>query len=340
MIDRRTLIAGLSAALVAPRTAPAASINDAAGRTVPVPANVSRVFPAGPPAAILLYTLAPDMLIGWPRANRPEECAYMLPEICARPEVGRITGRGNTANLETVLALKPDLILDVGSTTATFVSLAERVQEQTGIPYALLDGRFAGIANTYRSLGVLIGKADDAEKLARYTEDTLKTILGRIEPIATSERPKVYYARGPRGLATGLGGSINVETIEMIGRNVAGETQGGLANVSIEQVLVWNPQVIVTIDQEFEASVRNDPSWASVRAVRDNRIHLSPKMPFGWVDFPPAVNRLIGLWWLAKILYPERFPEDLRALTQEFYSRFYHVTPSAAQIDHVLAGRD
>ncbi len=340
MIDRRTLIAGLSAALVAPRTAPAASINDAAGRTVPVPANVSRVFPAGPPAAILLYTLAPDMLIGWPRANRPEECAYMLPEICARPEVGRITGRGNTANLETVLALKPDLILDVGSTTATFVSLAERVQEQTGIPYALLDGRFAGIASTYRSLGALIGKADDAEKLARHTENTLKTILGRIEPIATSERPKVYYARGPRGLATGLGGSINVETIEMIGRNVAGETQGGLANVSIEQVLVWNPQVIVTIDQEFEASVRNDPSWASVRAVRDNRIHLSPKMPFGWVDFPPAVNRLIGLWWLAKILYPERFPEDLRALTQEFYSRFYHVTPSAAQIDHVLAGRD
>lgn len=340
MIDRRTLIAGLSAALVAPRTAPAASINDAAGRTVPVPANVSRVFPAGPPAAILLYTLAPDMLIGWPRANRPEECAYMLPEICARPEVGRITGRGNTANLETVLALKPDLILDVGSTTATFVSLAERVQEQTGIPYALLDGRFAGIASTYRSLGALIGKADDAEKLARHTENTLKTILGRIEPIATSERPKVYYARGPRGLATGLGGSINVETIEMIGRNVAGETQGGLANVSIEQVLVWNPQVIVTIDQEFAASVRNDPSWASVRAVRDNRIHLSPKMPFGWVDFPPAVNRLIGLWWLAKILYPERFPEDLRALTQEFYSRFYHVTPSAAQIDHVLAGRD
>jgi iron complex transport system substrate-binding protein len=199
------------------------------------------VFPAGPPAALLLYTLAPDMLIGWPRANRPEECAYMLPEICARPEVGRITGRGNTANLETVLALKPDLILDVGSTSATYVSLAERVQEQTSIPYALLDGRFAGIAGTYRTLGALIGRADDAEKLARYTENTLKIITGRIEPIPASERPRVYFARGPKGLATGLGGSINVETIELMARNVAGETQGGLANVSIEQILVWNP---------------------------------------------------------------------------------------------------
>ena len=152
MIDRRTLIAGLSAALVAPRRALAQTTKDAAGRTVSVPAKVSRVFPAGPPAAILLYTLAPDLLIGWARANRPEECAYMLPEICTRPEVGRITGRGNTANLETVLALKPDLILDVGSTSATFVSLADRVQEQTSIPYALLDGRFAGIAGTYRTL--------------------------------------------------------------------------------------------------------------------------------------------------------------------------------------------
>ena len=107
-------------ALLTPRNAWAASVTDAAGRNVPVPAKVTRVFPAGPPAAILLYTLAPELLIGWPRANRAEECVYMLPEICTRPELGRITGRGNTANLETVLALKPDLILDVGSTSATF----------------------------------------------------------------------------------------------------------------------------------------------------------------------------------------------------------------------------
>jgi iron complex transport system substrate-binding protein len=63
-------------------------------------------------------------------------------------------------------------------------------------------------------------------------------------------------------------------------------------------------------------------------------------MPFGWVDFPPSVNRLIGLWWLAKILYPDQFPEDMRTLTRDFYRQFYHVTPSDAQIERVLAGRD
>jgi iron complex transport system substrate-binding protein len=339
-VTRRTLLATAAAVLAAPHLARGATVNDASGRAVPVPEKTTRVFPAGPPAAILLYTLAPDLLIGWPRANRPEECAYMLPDICARPEVGRITGRGNTANLEVVLALKPDLILDVGSTSETFVSLAARVQDQTGIPYALLDGRFSAIAETYRKLGELSGRRDAAEKLARYADDTLKTIPGRIAGIAPDQRPRVYYARGPRGLVTGLGSSINVETIEMLAQNVAGANKGGLANVSIEQVLLWNPDVIVTIDREFAATVRRDPAWNAVAAVKAGRVHLSPKMPFGWVDFPPSVNRLIGLWWLAKILYPDRFPEDMTALTRDFYTLFYHRTPSDAQIAHVLEGRE
>jgi iron complex transport system substrate-binding protein len=339
-LDRRALIAGLSAVMLAPRRARAATVTDSAGRAVPVPARVERVFPAGPPAAIFLYTLAPELLLGWPRANRPEEREFLLPDVGGRPEVGRITGRGNTANLEVVLALKPDLILDVGSVNPTYVSLADRVQQQTGIPYALLDGRFDGIPLGYRTLGALIGQREQGEAYARSAEDTITTITQRVAAIPTQRRPRVYYARGPRGLETGLGGSINVETIELIAQNVAGGTHGGLANVSIEQVLLWNPDVIITIDRDFAANVGNDPAWAPVAAVRARRVHLSPKLPFGWVDFPPTVNRLIGLWWLGKILYPDLFPEDLHALTRDFYTRFYHVTPSAAQIDRVLAGRD
>lgn len=337
-LTRRTLLAAPTLLLAAPR-ARAATVTDATGRALQIPAMVTRVLPAGPPAAILLYTLAPELLLGWPRAGRAEECAFLLPDICTRPEVGRLTGRGNTANLEAVLALKPDLILDVGSTAPTFVSLAARVQDQTKIPYALLDGRLDAAAATYRLLGALTHR--DAEPLAAYAEQTLVTVHARVNRIPENERPRVYYARGPRGLETGLGGSINVETLEFLGaRNVAAEQKGGLAVVSIEQVLAWNPQIIITIDRDFAANVGSDPQWATVKAVRRGRVHLSPKLPFGWVDFPPSVNRLIGLWWLAKILYPEHFPEDLRELTRDFYAKFYHVTPSDADIDRVLAGRD
>ena len=129
VLDRRRVLAALTAAAW-PLGAQAQDtpVSDGARRAVTVPGTVARVFPAGPPAAIWLYTLAPELLLGWPRAIRPEEQAYLLPEIAARPEVGRLTGRGNTANLEAVLASKPDLILDVGSTDATYVSLADRVQ--------------------------------------------------------------------------------------------------------------------------------------------------------------------------------------------------------------------
>lgn len=339
MLSRRSLIAGLSSALVLPRLARAQTVTDATGRALAIPANVTRVFPAGPPAAIMLYTLAPDLLIGWPRANRPEEREFLLPDIGSRPEIGRITGRGNTANLEVVLALKPDLILDIGSTSQTYLSLAERVQEQTGIPYALLDGRFEATAESYRKLGELTRRVMQGKELADYATRTLDTITRRIADIKQDKRPCVYFARGPRGLETGLGGSINVETIELLARNVAGERKGGLATVSIEQVLLWNPDVIITIDRDFATNVKNDPAWKGVAAAQEGRVHLAPKLPFGWVDFPPSVNRLIGLWWLAKILYPDRFPENIREIAQGFYTRFYHVTPTQAQMDAVLEGR-
>jgi iron complex transport system substrate-binding protein len=339
-IDRRSVLGGLAAVSIAPRFARGAAITDAAGRTIAIPDRMERIFAAGPPASILLYTFAPDLLLGWTRSHEPAQCALLGAGACDKPEVGRLTGRGNTTNFETLLKLKPDLILDVGTVNDTYVSLANRVQEQTGIPYALLDGRFEAIVTTYGQLGELTQRPSEAKEFARYASEAMTTIKGRIEKIPEAQRPRVYYGRGPRGLETGLGGSINVETIEYMGaRNVAAERRGGVATVSVEQVLAWNPDVIITIEPSFAAAARTDPVWAPIKAVQTGRVYLSPSLPFPWVDFPPSVNRLIGLWWLAKALYPEHFPEDLKPITRDFYQRFYHMTPTDAQIEAVLAGR-
>ena len=339
-VNRRTILSGLATALAAPYAARAAGEAERAGRMVAPPAKVERVFAAGPPAAILLYTFAPELLLGWTRRPAPAECAFLGAGACDKPEVGRLTGRGNTTNLEVLLNLKPDLILDVGTINDTYISLANRIQTQTGIPYALLDGRFTAIASTYRKLGELTHRTDTGETFARYAEKTIATVTGRIDKIPKDKRPRVYYARGPRGLETGLGGSINVETIEFLGaQNVAGERKGGMATVSPEQVLAWNPDVIITIEPTVAAALRSDALWAPIKAVKTGRIYLSPKLPFGWVDFPPSVNRLIGLWWLAKALYPEQFSEDLRPLTREFYKQFYHIDLTDAQLDRVLSAQ-
>jgi iron complex transport system substrate-binding protein len=118
-LDRRAVLTGLSAALVAPQLARAATLTDATGRAVAIPGRVERIFAAGPPASILLYTLAPELLLGWTRNPELAQCAFLGAGACDKPEVGRLTGRGNTTNLEVLLKLKPDLILDVHSATTS-----------------------------------------------------------------------------------------------------------------------------------------------------------------------------------------------------------------------------
>ena len=151
---------------------------------------------AGPPASILLYTLAPEKMIGWVRSPSPAEKPFLLPAVHDLPEYGRLTGRGTTANLENVLKFKPDLVLDVGSLAPTYVSLADAVQEQTKIPYLLLDGKFDNTPQVYRMLGQLFGATARAEELARYADETLNGLRARIASVPQNERPRVYCARG------------------------------------------------------------------------------------------------------------------------------------------------
>jgi iron complex transport system substrate-binding protein len=324
------------ALLSAPSLAQREMLDDA-GRLVMVPETVERVYAAGPPAAVLVFAIDPDKLLGWTRAFRPDEAQFLPEKYRDLPELGRLTGRGNTANLEVLLKARPDLVVDVGATAPVFAELAARVQQQTGLAYLLLDGRFEAIPATLRALGHALGNPESAERLATYCEDALREVSARVARVPSGRRPRAYYGRGPRGLQTGLAGSINVQVLEYLGaRNVAGGARGGLAVVSLEQVLAWNPEVVFTSDPNFYREVWGDPRWAAVAAVRAKRVYLSPHLPFGWLDFPPGANRLIGLYWAGKLLYPDLFPEDLRAKTAEFYRRFYHHEPSAAQLDALL----
>lgn len=343
-LDRRSFLAVLTFAAVglwevASAQEPARTVTDSAGRRVELPREISRVLAAGPPASILIYTLAPEKMVGWVRTPGPAEKAFLLESVRDLPEYGRLTGRGNTANLENVLKFKPDLILDIGSVGPTYVSLADNVQQQTKIPYILLDGSFSKTPEMYRLLGDLLGVKDRSEQLARYADETLNGLVGRVAAIPQAERPRVYYGRAPNGLETGLAGSINMEVLERVGAvNVAAAAgTGGIAKVSIEQVLSWNPDVILALDPAFYASVATDPLWSSVKAVREGRIYRSPNLPYGWFDAPPGVNRLIGVRWLMSILYPRQFPEDLRTVTRDFYKLFYQVDLSQQQIDTLLA---
>jgi len=339
-MNRRRFLAATAAAGLS-RVAAAREVReiaDATGRRIALPARVRRVYAAGPPASILVFAIAPDRLMGWTSAFREPERPFLPERYASLPVYGRLTGRGNTANVETVVRARPDVIVDYGSIRPTIASLAERVQAQTGIPYLLLDGAFDRMEEAIRQVGAICGEDESAAEWATYVRETLSLIESRVAQLPASRRPKVYYGRGPLGLNTGRAGSINVESIERLGAiNVAASMgQGGLVQVSVEQVLLWNPDVVVTTDPNFYAIARIHPVWRALPAIEAGRLYLAPALPFGWIDFPPSINRLIGLRWLARILYPEVFPEDLRPIVRDFYTRCYHRTPSEAQLDLLL----
>jgi iron complex transport system substrate-binding protein len=335
----RRVLALLLALVTVALDAEARTVTDSAGRQVEVPDRIDKVFAAGPPASVLIYMLAPEKMTGWPDPPRPEERPFIAPAYRDLPALGRLTGRGGTANLEVVLKVKPDLILDFGSVRDTYVSLANNVQEQTKIPYILIDGRFAATPAALRLLGDILGIKERGERLAKYVEAAFAEIDAAVEATPIDKRPRVYLARGPDGLETGVLGSINAEIIQRAGgRNViAVAGQRGLVRASVEQVIAADPEVIITWDRNFFARVTQDSLWAGIRAVGEKRVYLAPTAPFGWIDRPPSLNRVMGLKWLAGLFYPDKLQHDLRATTREFYQLFYHVSPSDAELDTLIA---
>lgn len=342
--------AGFAAALREPRAAfaaaaigkqnatfAAATLIDDAQRRVVLESTPQRVFPAGPPASVFVYCLAPHKLLGWPRRVRPDEAAFLLPEAAALPGLGRLTGRGSTAALETVLSLRTQLIVDVGSTAPTYASLADQVQRQTGVSYLLYDGSFHRTQETIRRLGHALGETARAESLARGVAAILEDAAALRARIPAGDRPRVYFARGPDGLATAAAGGLNAEVLDEVGAvNVAQVEAPNLARVSFEQLLSWRPDWVLAGEESFFHGLRSHPVWSRLEAVRAGRVLLVPRLPFGWFDAPPALNRFVGIVWLSAAFHPRLVRYSLDERIAEVFERLYHRRPSLRQVRALL----
>jgi iron complex transport system substrate-binding protein len=311
---------------------------------LPPPERVRRVFAAGAPAGVLLAALAPEKLVGWPLQLSDAARSLLGAPLRDLPFVGRLAGRGSTVSLETLLQLQPDVILDSGTADATYISAAQRVTEQTGLPCVLVHGRLAVHPAQLREVGQLLGVPERGERLAAYADATLALAAQVRASVPLAERPRVYFGRSADGLETGLEGSINLELLDFAaGRNVAAAVgKGSLTRVSLEQILGWDPEVIVTQDPAFACRALTDPLWQSLTAVRKRRVHCAPSLPFGWLDGPPGVNRLIGVHWLVQLLHPThpavRALAPLPVAVQRFYRLFYGADLSPKAVVALLEG--
>ncbi len=316
----------------------AAAFVDAAERYVVVPDRVGRVMTANPAADVLVFVLAPEKLMGWSAPLSRGQRAYLPANFARLPVVGGL-GRPNPAEAVQVVArTRPDLIIEAGPVTPEAAARAEQIQQQTGVPYLVLDNSIEATPHTLRIIGALLGAAERGGDLAKYADYAIDALRGRLLIAPADERPIVYYGLGPDGLETGLGGSQAMAAIDQAGViNVAARLgRGELTRVTRDQIIDWNPAIIIAQQRSFYDALLRSTGWRGLIAVANKRVYLAPADPFGWIDDPPGVNRIIGLYWLTALFYPDQYQEDLRTNVREFYDKFYRIKLTDRQVEALV----
>ncbi|WP_343791387.1 hypothetical protein [Brevundimonas kwangchunensis] len=212
-------------------------------------------------------------------------------------------------------ALRPTQIIDYGEADAEHVAIGRRLGETLGVHWTLIDGALSRIPTAFRQAGALLDDVARGESLAGKAEAILHDWR------SASPGPSFYYARDDDGLETGFRGALATEVLEGGHWTNVAIGQEGLGRVTLEQMRAWDPEVIVTQNPIFARAAQVNPAWRARPGGGRRRILLAPDTPFGWLDRPPSVNRLLGCAWLAS-------PDD-RAMSLTLLSRsLYGMAPT------------
>ena len=312
---------------------------DSVGREVEVPAQIDKVALSGPMAQIVLFALCPDKLVGVSNAWSTEAEQYLDEKYFTMPEIGQLYGGKGELNPETLLQSGAQIVIDVGEPKGSIAEDLDALQEQTGIPFVHITATTETTGDAYRMLGDLLNMKDEAETLAAYCEK----VYDRTVSIAGSaEKANVLYVTGDMGQNVIAAGSYHAEILDLLTNNLAvvdePSSKGTGNEVSMEQILTWDPDVVIFAPESIYDTVADDAAWQSVTAIKNGAYYEVPFVPYNWMGFPPSVQRYLGMMWLSKVLYPDATAEyDLFSDVQEYYKLFYHCDLTQAQYDALVA---
>ncbi|MBC2582691.1 ABC transporter substrate-binding protein [Clostridium sp. DJ247] len=314
-------------------------VTDMSGRKVTIPAKVEKVISISNNTTVDVYTLAPDKLLGWSFTPKADAKKYINEKYFNLPVLG--TSAEKSSNYENILKLKPDLII---ASNEDEIYSADDIQKQLKIPVVMVDTALDATDKVYTFLGECLGENKRAKELADYSRKVLDSTKAVVKTIPADKQLKVYYAEGASWLQTDILGNVHTEVLDASGgKNVAdiAETKtGSMANVSMEQVMSWNPDVILVgatgMRGDFYSKVYSDAKWANVKAVKDKKIYMTPSLPFNWFDRPPSAGRVLGVQWLANLLYPEYVKLDMNKEIKNFYHTFYNYELTDQEVQDLL----
>ena len=321
-----------------PAESPTYIFTDSAGREVELPRNIERIAPSGPLAQIVLFTLCPDKLVGFASDISDEQFEYIDRKYADLPVFGNFYA--DTLNLESVMVANPQVIIDIGEAKPNIADDMSGVEERTGIPTIFVQMEMDSMLSAYEILGEVTGETEQAQKLIDYISETLAEAERNVNSIPESERVKVYYGQDD-GLTAIVSGTVHSDVIDAVGgfnvAEVEESVRGGASIISMEQLMLWNPDVVLFAPESIYGDVATRAEWAAIGAINTGRYYEIPLGPYNWMGRPPSVNRVLGIKWLGNLLYPDIFQYDMTEETREFYKLFYHCDVTDAQIVSLLS---
>ena len=315
---------------------------DSTGRTVTLPASITKIAISGPLSQIYILPLAGDLLVGVSTAYAEDAQTYLPAYIYEKAEIGQLYGGKGEMDLEALLAAAPDVVIDIGEPKKTTADDLTALTEQTGIPFIHIDATVATAPEAYRILGKLLDREEQAEELAVWCEDTHAMISAMMAKVdADGARKTLLYCLGDKGVNVIARGSFHAETINLMSDNLAvveDVVSSGAGNeVDLEQILLWDPDVLIFAPDSCYEDIAASEQWQSIAAVVRGDYYKTPSGPYGWLSSPPAVQRYLGMLWLGELLYPGYAEYDLQEKVTEYYKLFYGCDLTSEMYQNLMA---
>lgn len=261
-------------------------------------------------------------------------------EIVPAIKTASISSKGNndTLNIETLIVSQPQIFFATGKLSDAQMTALKN----SGISVALLkSGSMDALLERTLITGEILGS--NSHQLAKdylaYFQRNKALVKSAVNEISTNKPMKVYHAFGSP-LRTSGAPSLNHDWIALAGGvNVAehwfDNVPSRAGDVSLEQVIYANPDVIVTMYARDTEIIKNAPEWQSITAVREGRVYTNPKGLFWWCR--ETTEEALQFLWLATVLYPEQTAHiDIPNETRQFYKTFFNITLTDQQLKHIL----
>lgn len=306
------------AGVPAPADAGDRRVTDMVGRKVAVPARARRLVTTFKPASLCVTALGlQDRLVGIDTDSKRDPLQLAVdPSIADLPAVGR---KSLGLNFEAILSVKPDLVILYAQKDG--IAIADRLIGHGVAAIVILPEKMETLYDTLRLIADAAGGARQADTAIAECRRVVRLVGQRVAAIEADRRKRLYFA-SPRGIfSTATGDLLQDEMITMAGAvNVAHHLSGYFREISPEQFIDWNPDIVLLSGHRHHGShdMLQQPQFAGVTAVANGRIYKFPSNIAHW-DFPSPLSAL-GILWLAETCYPEQFADiDLAAEIDRFH---------------------